>query len=444
MKKVRSAVPLILLIAAAFVAGSWYSPRGPVEPAPHGFREMRHDVGASQSARPSDMAAMTYPSATAPGSVNTERPAQHGEGPGSSSATLVKIDQEKQQVMGLRVSQVEKVAGTHTLRLLGRVAADETRLAKLNAGVEGVIQETSAVTTGSHVEKDQWLATMFAPEFLPTIQAYLFTIKTLDRFKDAGTESSGDVNQAAANIRTAGAKLRYLGMSSIQVEEIGRTRELTQSIEIRAPASGFVLARNISLGQKFEKGAEWFRIADLNRVWVLADVFENDARYVRPGLRVQVSLPNHTDSLPATVSEVLPQFDAATRTLKMRLEADNPGYILRPDMFVDVALPITSPPTIAIPADAVLDSGLKKTAFVDRGQGFFEPRSVETGRRFGDQVEIIRGLTPGERVVVSGTFLLDSESRMKSAAVGTRASASKTVPAEHGDQHRAHTHAGQH
>jgi membrane fusion protein, copper/silver efflux system len=444
VKKAMSTVPLLLLIAAAFVAGSWYSPRGPVEPASHEPRERQHDVDASHPKWRSDTAAIAHDSAIVPASVNAQRvPADQRERSGSTSTALVSVDQKKQQLMGLRVSRVEKVSGTHTLRLFGRVAADETRISKLNAAVEGVIQETSGVTTGSHVEKDQWLATIFAPEFLPTIQAYLFSVKTLDRFKEAGTESRGDVNQAVANIRTAGAKLRYLGMAAAQIEEIGRTRELTQSIEIRAPGSGFVLVRNVALGQKFEKGAEWFRIADLNRVWVLADVFENDARYVRPGMRVQVSLPSHTESVPATVSEILPQFDAVTRTLKVRLEADNPGYMLRPDMFVDVSLLITLPPTIAIPADAVLDSGLKKTAFVDRGQGFFEPRPVETRRRFGDQVEIIRGLTPGERVVVSGTFFLDSESRMKSAA-GSLASSSYTVAADHGDQDRAHTHAGQH
>ena len=118
------------------------------------------------------------------------------------------------------------------------------------------------------------------------------------------------------------------------------------------------------------------------------------------------------------VLNVPPQFDPASRTLKVRLEADNPGYALRPDMFVDVEFPIQLPPAITVPVDAVLDSGLRKTVFVDRDNGFFEPRKVETGWRFGDRVEIVKGLMPGERIVTSGTFLLDSESRMKMAAAG--------------------------
>jgi YHS domain-containing protein len=125
------------------------------------------------------------------------------------------------------------------------------------------------------------------------------------------------------------------------------------------------------------------------------------------------------------VARVSPRFNPASRTLQVRLEADNPGLFLRPDMFVDVELPIKLPPTIAIPADAVLDSGLKKTVFVERGQGYFEPRKVETGQRLGDRIEIIRGLTPGERIVTSGTFLIDSESRIELAASGISGSLAK-------------------
>jgi Cu(I)/Ag(I) efflux system membrane fusion protein len=118
------------------------------------------------------------------------------------------------------------------------------------------------------------------------------------------------------------------------------------------------------------------------------------------------------------VSDVLPLFDPSTRTMKVRLEAANPRYALRPDMFVDVELPIELSPTLAVPTDAVLDTGLKKTVFIDRGEGFFEPREVETGWRLGNRVEITKGLEPGERIVVSGTFLIDSESRMELAAAG--------------------------
>ena len=118
------------------------------------------------------------------------------------------------------------------------------------------------------------------------------------------------------------------------------------------------------------------------------------------------------------MSEILPEFDPATLTLKVRLEMDNPGFTLRPGMFVDVEFPINLPPTVNVPVDAIMDSGLKQTVFVDRGNGYFEPRRVKTGWRLGDRVEIVEGLEPGERIVVSGNFLIDSESRMKLAAAG--------------------------
>jgi membrane fusion protein, copper/silver efflux system len=133
-----------------------------------------------------------------------------------------------------------------------------------------------------------------------------------------------------------------------------------------------------------------------------------------------VSLPDQRKTFAARVSEVLPQFDASTRSLKVRLEVENPGYTLRPDMFADVEFRVYFGPAIMVPADALIDSGARKTVFVDQGNGYFEPRQVETGWRFGDRVQIIKGLDPGERIVTSGNFLLDSESRMKPIVAGTK------------------------
>jgi YHS domain-containing protein len=194
---------------------------------------------------------------------------------------------------------------------------------------------------------------------------------------------------------------------------------------IRAPAEGLVLTRNVSPGQWFDRGAELYRIADLTRIWILADAFENEAQHLRPGVRARISLPQQGKAFHATVSAVPPQFDATSRTLKVRLEMDNPGSALRPDMFVDVELPVNYPATITVPADAVVDSGVKKTVYVAKGDGLFEPRKVETGWRAGDRVEIVKGLMPGEKIVVSGTFLIDSESRMRAAAAGPRGETSE-------------------
>jgi Cu(I)/Ag(I) efflux system membrane fusion protein len=227
----------------------------------------------------------------------------------------------------------------------------------------------------------------------------------------------------------------------LQREELARTRKVPNTIQIVSPVDGFVLARNVSPGLKFDRGFEFYRIADLRRVWVLADVFLQDAQQVHAGMRAQVLLREQHISLPAVITDILPQFDAVSRTLKIRLELDNPGFVLRPDMFVDVNLPVALPSSIVVPADAVIDSGLSKTVFVETGAGSFEQRQVQTGWRDGDRVEIVSGLSPGERIAVSGTFFLDSESRMRAPATGAVATRNG-APAPTGHETRSGGGAG--
>ena len=190
-----------------------------------------------------------------------------------------------------------------------------------------------------------------------------------------------------------------------------QSRKVPPLIDLRSPVTGIVLARNASPGQYVGTGSELYRIADLSRVWVLADLFEQDAQYARLTRTATVHYQHRKVS--ASVSRVLPQFDPATRSLKLRLEMDNPGVLLRPDMFVDVELATDLPEAVAVPADAVLDTGRSRTVFVERGGGVFERREVETGWRIGDRTAIRSGLAVGERVAVSGHFLLDSEARMR-------------------------------
>jgi RND family efflux transporter MFP subunit len=221
-----------------------------------------------------------------------------------------------------------------------------------------------------------------------------------------------------SNIYKAKLELLNVGLKEEQLEELARTGQYQTRIEIRSPVTGFVLSRTVSPLQRSEKGAELYRIADLSQVWVLANVFERDAPFVHPGTTARVTIPRQEGTFEAKVTEVLPQFDTTTRTLKVRLELDNPDFALIPDMFVDVEFLISLPQAITVPVDALLDSGLRQTVFIDLGNGFFEPREVQTGWRLGDRVEIVGGLMPGERIVVSGNFLIDSESRMKLAAGG--------------------------
>jgi RND family efflux transporter MFP subunit len=210
--------------------------------------------------------------------------------------------------------------------------------------------------------------------------------------------------------------LRSLGVPTSQLRDMARRRDLVQDIRVESPVDGVVLKRGVSPGLRFDRGFEFYRIADLNRVWILADVYRDQLSFIRRGASARITTGEVDRALTGTVSAAEPIFDDTTLTLKVRLEAANPNLALKPGMFVDVAFPVNLPPALVVPADAIVDSGLRKTVFVDRGNGHFDPRLVETGWRIGDDVEVTKGLVPGERIVVSGTFLIDSESRMKAAA----------------------------
>ena len=331
----------------------------------------------------------------------------------------VRIDPAKQELFGVRVGPVEEASGRYKLRFLGRVAPDESRIYKINAGIEGYIQDVSTATTGSFVQKDQVLATFAAPNASMTLQTFVLNLGAEDRFKKSAAEGSVEGQSLAsvnANLQLRTQQLQNLGMSALQMEEIRHSRQIPDTIKIVSPVDGFVVSRNVSPGQKFERDTEWYRIADLRRVWVMADVFESEAQYIQPGMQVRVSFPDQNKVFSGRVSNVLPQFDVATRTLKARIEVENQGYALRPDMFVNVELPVAFSRALVVPADAVLDSGLNKTVFVEQGKGRFSPRVVETGRRLDDRVQIVKGLRAGERIVLSGNFLISSESRLKEGA----------------------------
>jgi Cu(I)/Ag(I) efflux system membrane fusion protein len=264
------------------------------------------------------------------------------------------------------------------------------------------------------------LLAFYAPDLLAAQQSYLFALGTEERFREArdGDEEAAPPSRTygKSNLQVARDTLRNMGMEPWQIEQIGRTRAFEYNVVLTSPVNGFVLARNVSPDMRFERGQELFRIADLGRIWILADVFENEVQYFRPGTVAQANLRAGGKSFTAVMSEVPPVFDQATRTMKLRLTANNPGMMLRPDMFVDVELPIKLPESITVPVDAVLDSGVSKRVFVDRGSHQFEARTVETGWRYGDRVQILSGVNEGERIVVSGMFLVDSETRLQTPA----------------------------
>jgi RND family efflux transporter MFP subunit len=325
----------------------------------------------------------------------------------------IQITAEKQQLIGMRYGAVEWSSDGQAIRFAGRVVPDETRITRVHAKVDGWIERVSVDFTGQLIQQGQQLLTLYSPELLASQQELLLAIKAKNLMQHSSmAESAGN---SAALVEAARRRLELWDISRSQMEEVERTDKPIKSITLYSPAGGYVTARNAFPGQRITPETELYAITDLSHVWVMADVFEADAPQIRLGQAATIILPGASSTLTARAAYLQPQIDPATRTLKVRLDLANPGLRLKPDMFVDVLMKIGAGRRLTVPSEAVLDSGTTKTVFLDRGNGFFEPRQVETGQRIGDRVEIVRGLRPGERIVISAAFLLNSESQMKSA-----------------------------
>jgi Cu(I)/Ag(I) efflux system membrane fusion protein len=349
--------------------------------------------------------------------VYAEEASQSVLPPEDSMQGMVQIDPAAQRLYGIRLEKVEKDTGQGTIRVFGRVATDQTLVYRINLGTDGFVKETHDDAVGNHVAKNQHLAVVYSPEFLSVAGGYLSANERTPGGTAAPKDNSvASVTQGAASAQARADRLRNLGMSDMQIEEISSERKIPQNVYVVSPTDGFILSRNISSGLRFERYTDLYTIADLSRVWIMAEVFGKDAEAFRPGVKARVTLPDTGESFQATVSDVLPEVDATTRVLKPRLVVDNPGFKLRPDMFVNVELAVSLPAGLTVPSDAVLDSGLSKRVFVQTSTGHFEARIVETGWHINGRVQIVKGLQEGETVVSAGTFLVDSESRLQVAA----------------------------
>lgn len=409
-------VILILVIAGAFLAGLAYDREHTKSQAKE--RRVLYYVDPMHPAYKSDKPGI------APDCGMKLQPVYADEGPAAKDTShadlpmgTINIDADKQQLIGVRYGFPEMTSGAGTLRAVGKVAFDETRLTRIHSKVEGWIEKVHIDFTGAAVKAGQPLLTIYSPEMLASEQEYLLALKARDIL------SHSTVREASTNsislVDASRRRLELWDLSATQIQEVEETGKPIRSITVYSPATGFIIARNAFPSQRITPETELYSVADLNRVWIMADVYEADLDKICVGQSAVIGLPSDQGkTFLAHVNYIQPQLDAATRTLKIRLEAPNPNQRLKPEMFVDVDFRISAPARLTVPADAVLDSGVRKTVFVDRGDGYLEPRAVETGDHFGDRVEIRSGLQAGERIVTSGTFLIDSESQLKSAAGG--------------------------
>ncbi len=329
----------------------------------------------------------------------------------------VQITAEKQQLIGVKYGQAERSSGTRTIRAVGKVAIDETRIEHIHTKVEGWIDQVFVDFTGALVKKGQPVLTLYSPEMLASQRELLLAAKARNVMRGSTLTSAFDHTESL--LQAARRRLELWDLNEAQINQVLQTGQPIKNITVYSPITGYVTERKAFPQLKVMPDTDLYTIVDLSRVWIMADVFEYEADNIHMGETARVSLASLPGrSFSARVSYIQPQVDPMTRTLKVRLEMGNPGLLLKPEMYADVEFHVSLPAMLTVPAEAVLDAGERKTVFLDRGNGYLEPRRVEVGERVGDRVQILSGLSGGERVVTSGNFLIDSESQLKAAAEG--------------------------
>jgi membrane fusion protein, copper/silver efflux system len=327
----------------------------------------------------------------------------------------IRISPERQQMIGVRFATVEKGGATRAIRTVGKVAADETRIGHVHTRIDGWIERVFVDFTGDVVKKGEPMLTIYSPEMLASEQELLLAMRARDLMNANPLASAAQHGESLFD--AAKRRLQLWDLSDDQIEQVLRTGQPIRSISVNAPMDGFVTERKAFPNQKVTPDSDLYTITDLSRVWIVADVFESDITSIAAGDAAYVTFANAgAPPLAARVNYIQPQVDPTTRTLQVRLDAANPGMRMKPDMFVNVEFGVARTPQLTVPSEAVLDTGDRQTVFVDLGNGYLEPRRVVVGERFGDKVAITQGLSAGERVVSSGTFLIDSESQLQSAA----------------------------
>jgi RND family efflux transporter MFP subunit len=327
------------------------------------------------------------------------------------------ISAEKQQLIGVTYGVVSYGQMSKTLRAVARLAYDETRIVRIHPKIEGWIEDVYVDFTGKQVQKGQPLISIYSPDLVSTQQEYLLAIRgrrelSESPFKEAST-GADSLYEAARR------RLELWDVTDQQIKDLEKRGSPIKAVTLYAPTNGFVLSRNAYPKQRVTPESELYQIADLSTVWAIADIYEYEAPEIQVGQPATMTLTYYPGKpFRGQVSYVYPQVDSATRTLKVRIEFPNPEFTLKPDMFANVELKIDYGRRLVVPQEAVLDSGSEQTVFVSHDGGYFEVRKVQLGARVDNKVVILAGLKPGERIVTSANFLIDSESKLKSAAAG--------------------------
>lgn len=329
---------------------------------------------------------------------------QHAAANATQPRVPVSIDTEQMQSMGIQVERVSAVALNAPARAVATVVADESRISHVHTRVSGWLEELFVNTTGETVRAGQPLAAVFSQELFSSQSEFIAALQQ----SQSGPKS--------AVLEAARTRLKVLGMSDAEIAQLESSRQVRRVVTIVAPRSGIVLRRGVTAGTAVDPSTEIVTIADLSRVWVLAEVPEADAAQLKPGVMATLHFPaSGRDAFKAPIEFIYPTLTERTRTVRVRMVVSNSDGRLRPGLYGNAEFAALPRQAIMVPRDAVVYTGDDQHVFVLAADGTFEPRNVKVGDRTGERIEVIDGLKAGEQVVTTGVFLIDSESRLRAS-----------------------------
>ncbi|MDQ3185724.1 MAG: efflux RND transporter periplasmic adaptor subunit [Pseudomonadota bacterium] len=413
MKTIAKLIAVIALAAAILAAGYWWGSAKPVTSTANPPQASAPDRKILYYRNP-----MGHPD-TSPvpkkDSMGMDYlPIYEGEEPPSDNS-VVKISTEKVQKLGVRTETAALRELTRTIRAVATVQADERRLYTVAPKFEGWIQRLYVNTTGQAVRKGDALMDVYSPELITAQHEYVIARKGLKSVEDA-TPEAGEAMQRLAE--SALQRLRNWDISEADLHALRQEGQVGQYVTLRSAASGVVIEKLAIQGERFMPGEVLYQIADLSKVWMLADVFEQDLAMVHRGQSATIRVDTYPDKVfNGEVTFVYPTVNPETRTAKVRIELPNAQGLLKPAMYgrVELASFHSKDKVLAVPDSAVLDTGTRRLVLVELGEGRFEPRTVKLGMHADGYAEVLGGLTAGETVVVSANFLIDAESNLKAA-----------------------------
>jgi Cu(I)/Ag(I) efflux system membrane fusion protein len=335
------------------------------------------------------------------------------------SPGTVQITPERQQLIGVKFGTVEMKPLEKVIRTVGRVDYDEKSLVTISPKIGGWIEDLYVDFTGRYVRQEEPLLTIYSPELVSTQEEYLIALRAKrDLVKSPFPEVAASGTSLAESARR---RLKLWDITDDQIRILEETGQPRKTLTLYSPFSGFVLEKTAYKGMSVMPGMALFKLADLSVVWLYADIYEYELPFIRLGQQASIQLSYIPGEIfTGKAVYIYPSLNPETRTAKVRFEIPNSHERLKPEMYANVEIKVHLGQKLAVPEGAIIDTGLRQMAIVDKGSGYFEPREVKVGAKVDNDYEVIKGLKAGERVVTSANFLIDSESKLKEA-VGSMA-----------------------